>query len=133
MWTKPRSELLDVAAKLCQRGYSAEALADDFTRWYYEGKSPTWAANYFFRDLRKRVIRERYERLCHDMGEVNAKAAQLEAEGWRYLAVPGCAEGFWHHDRLGSVNQLGGGFESFTVATERAYSSAIRALAGGEL
>lgn len=131
MWTKPRSELLDVAAKLCQRGYSAEALAEDFTRWHYDGVSPATATGLFVRDLRKRVIRERYERFCHDMGEVNAKAAQLEAEGWRYLTVPGRAEGFWYHDRLGSVNQLGGGFESFTRATEAAYSSAIRALAGG--
>ena len=126
-WAKPRNELIEVAVIIALRGGTTdEALADSFTRWHFNGAAPAIARARFAKDLIARVGRIRYERSCTQMGEVSRKAAELEAEGWRYLTVPGRSEGFWYHDRLGSVNQLGGGFESFTRATEAAYNSAVR-------
>lgn len=126
-WAKPRNELIETAAVIALRGgTTAEALADSFTRWHYCGVRPATAAARFAHDLDARIGRQRYEQMCARLGEVSQKATELEAEGWRYLEVPGRAEGFWFHDRVGSVNQLGGGFESFTKATEAAYNSAVR-------
>jgi len=126
-WAKPRNELLEAAAVIALRGGTTdEALADSFTRWHFTGQAPAIARTRFAKDLTARVGRIRYERACTQMGELSRKAAELEAEGWRYLTVPGRNEGFWYHDRLGSVNQLGGGFESFTSATEAAFTSAVR-------
>ena len=126
-WAKPRNELIEVAAKIALRsGTTTEALADSFTRWHYTGVRPATAAARFTKDLDAMVNRVLYEQMCSRMGDLNSKAAALEAEGWRYLTVPGRDEGFWYHDRLGSVNQMGGGFESFTQATEAAYNSAVR-------
>jgi hypothetical protein len=126
-WQKPRKELIETAARIALRGgTTAEALADSFTRWHFTGQRPATAADRFAKDLDALIARRRYEQMCERMGVLNGKAAELEAEGWRYVTVPGRNEGFWYHNKLGSVNQLGGGFESFTQATEAAYSSAVR-------
>jgi len=126
-WQKPRNELIETAAKIALRGgTTTQALAESFTRWHYAGSRPATAASMFSKDLDAVIARQRYEQMCERMGALNGKAAELEAEGWRYVTVPGRDEGFWYHDRLGSVNQMGGGFESFTQATEAAYNSAVR-------
>ena len=126
-WQKPRNELIETAAKIALRGgTTTEALADSFTRWHYAGSRPATAAARFVKDLDAKVSRVLYEQMCERVGDLNGKAAELEAEGWRYLTVPGRNEGFWYHDRLGSANQQGGGFESFARATEAAYNSALR-------
>lgn len=126
-WAKPRNELIETAAAIALRGgTTTDALADSFTSWHYCGVRPAAAAARFAKDLDANIGQQRYAQMCERMGEVNRQAAELEAEGWRYLEVPGRSEGFWYHDRLGSVNQLGGGFESFTIATEAAYNSAVR-------
>lgn len=126
-WQKPRNELIETAAKIVLHGgTTTEALADSFIRWHYNGSRPATAASRFTKDLDARVARVRYEQMCSRIGDLNRKVAELEDEGWRYLTVPGRDEGFWYHDRVGSVNQLGGGFESFARATEAAYNSAVR-------
>jgi hypothetical protein len=125
MWKKDRRELAQIAAELCRRGYQAEHLAQSLANSHYLGKDRSLAGKL----LRPLIIKEWYKLnggLTEDQEQANDMARQLKAEGWKPI-FDEQGRCFWYHQALEiSVNNQGGGFPNFHIATLNTYNSATR-------
>jgi len=131
-WARPRNRVIETTLIALRRGYYltvAEA-AESVTRFDYQGKSPAIARALLQRDLAREYYAQ-YGGQSERTEEIAAMAAQLRAEGWRYIIGHRRDEtgGLWRHDESGvTVNQNGGSFATFTEATVETYQSQTRQL-----
>lgn len=127
-WRTPRNTLLDVAVTEVIEGHlTIEEASECLVRNHYFGKSKPAAARRFQADLQMRVgpaLRQK----CHDEAtSFMAKVDELIAEGWRFLQND-YGGGVWYHHAAGSVNRMGGDFDSYETATNYTFHSPVRLL-----
>jgi hypothetical protein len=129
---KPRSEWLEIAVDIALRGWGAEGVAEEMVRQHYRGKSPERALALFLADINELLAQRQadpaVQQQAKQWAETKRMGNELYDEGWKPVPVPGRAgEWFWRHEETGvTVNLLGGGFPSYTKATEVAYNSQVR-------
>ncbi len=134
-WKTDLDTLLTVAVKDLTGpgkfgGSTPYDVADFMVRHHYTGpaRGKNKARGEFLSRLQVLLQDKEAERRAADAGQLNAKAAELQAEGWRFIESE-AGGGFWLHPASGaSINRLGAGFASYEEATEHAYNSPVRQL-----
>jgi len=125
-WTRPRAELIDIAANLCHRGYTIPSLAETMVERHFLGKDRNAAAKRL-RPAIAAAFWRLYGGLTDKQVSIADKAAQLSKEGWAPLYDDHGAC-FWRHQSGITVNSNGGFFPSYQAATLAAYESQTRAM-----
>lgn len=126
-WTRPRSELIDIGANLCYRGWGIAGIARGMVEQHFRGSGTRQAIRRLSHDIAS-AFWTIYGGQTEKQHELSDMALTLRREGWQPL-FDDCARGcFWRHESGATVNAQGGFFPSFERATQVAYESQTRAL-----
>lgn len=129
-WTKPMSEVIEIATDLIGRGYLPDSVARSMAAQFYMGRSRPVAAGKLLKKLKPIAGRLWWEKRLAEMAELREMVEVLEAEGWRWLPEETddpMGKGCWWYGRI-SVNKMGDNFESKEAATRYTFTSATRAI-----
>jgi hypothetical protein len=126
-WAIPRQRVINTALVAIRRGYGdVSQIAEEMTRFHYRGLSPAHAEAILRRDLYQRFYEEHAGR-TEAQERVARMARTLKEEGWTFVPNFDQPGGFWRHTGSGlEVNNGGGTFSSWAIATERTFNSASR-------
>lgn len=125
-WTRPRRELIEIAASLAYRGYSISSVAASMIQMHFRGLDEQGATRRLERSIGA-AFWQRYGGQTEEQQHLSDMAIALQREGWAPLFDEEGMGSFWRHQSGITVNSNGGFFHSFQAATEAAYESETRA------
>jgi len=118
-WTRPRQELVDIAASLAYRGYSISSVAASMIQMHFRGIDERGATRRLERAIGAAFWQD-YGGQTEQQQRLSDMAIALQREGWRPLFDEDSVGSFWRHESGITVNSNGGFFRSFTAATKAA-------------
>jgi hypothetical protein len=125
-WRIPRQNIVSTTVLLARRGTHIEEAAEHLARLHYQGKSIPHAVGHLIRDAMS-LFMEKHGCWTEEDDRINEMAGQLESEGWKVI-YNGSGYLWRHSSRHVDVNNRGGTFDTYTIATRRAYESQTRKL-----
>lgn len=129
-WTKPMSEVIEIATNLMGRGYLPDSVARSMAAQFYMGRSRPVAAGKLLKKLNPIAGRLAWQKRQAGLAELREMVETLEVEGWRWLPErldDPLGKGCWWYGRV-SINRTGDNFESKEAATRYTFTSATRAI-----